>query len=270
LIELLSSGAPKFRRVRAITNHHGPKAIAGILGGMGPAAGAEFLCLFVEACTQRLHEFGHPITDRAYPEHWVAQLPFPDRTAAIQGASGATTQLLNQFIEATSRLAALGVTHVAIPCNTAHAWHALLAEHFPSLKFLHIAHEVARALSLAGHVHVGLLATQGTYQAGVYQKALATAGIVCCVPDEDGKRTLMRGIYDGVKAGNIELARASFADVAARLRQEHAIDALILGCTEIPLGFPPGAGTAAVFDAGRILAAALAARCIPTHNQGDT
>ncbi len=57
--------------------------MVGILGGMGPAAGADFVRLFVEACTRRMEALGIPVRDQAYPEHWLAQVPIPDRTAAL-------------------------------------------------------------------------------------------------------------------------------------------------------------------------------------------
>ena len=52
----------------------------GILGGMGPAAGADFARLFVEACARLLAERGQPVHDQAFPAHWLAQLPVPDRS----------------------------------------------------------------------------------------------------------------------------------------------------------------------------------------------
>lgn len=61
---------------------HAPQVV-GILGGMGPAAGADFVRLFVQACTDRMEVLGIPVHDQAYPEHWLAQVPIPDRTAAL-------------------------------------------------------------------------------------------------------------------------------------------------------------------------------------------
>ena len=58
----------------------------GILGGMGPAAGADFVRLFVQACTRHLQGQGLPVHDQAYPEHWLVQLPMPDRTQALRSA----------------------------------------------------------------------------------------------------------------------------------------------------------------------------------------
>ena len=49
--------------------------VVGILGGMGPAAGADFVRLFVQACAQQLRARGEPVRDQTFPEHWPARTP---------------------------------------------------------------------------------------------------------------------------------------------------------------------------------------------------
>ncbi|HWT21307.1 MAG TPA: aspartate racemase, partial [Variovorax sp.] len=49
--------------------------VVGILGGMGPAAGADFVRLFVQACAQQMRARGEPVRDQSFPEHWLAQVP---------------------------------------------------------------------------------------------------------------------------------------------------------------------------------------------------
>ena len=60
-----------------------PPRPVGILGGMGPAAGADFVRLFVEACAERMQQCGMAVHDQAFPEHWPAQVPVPDPSAAL-------------------------------------------------------------------------------------------------------------------------------------------------------------------------------------------
>lgn len=55
----------------------------GILGGMGPAAGADFARLFVAACAEQMRQRGIVVSDQAFPEHWLAQVPVPDRGSAL-------------------------------------------------------------------------------------------------------------------------------------------------------------------------------------------
>ncbi|GKT20594.1 amino acid racemase [Acidovorax sp. SUPP3334] len=232
--------------------------MVGILGGMGPAAGADFVRLFVEACTRRMEALGIPVRDQAYPEHWLAQVPIPDRTAALGERMPSASQPAEPMAQATGRLAALGVQAMAIACNTAHAWHAELQQRFPQVTVLHGMREVAAALSAAREPRVGLLATQGSYDTGLYQAALAEQGVVCVLPLPHEREQLMQGIYGGVKAGDYALARSRFAAVSQALREREGLFTLIMGCTEIPLALDEAAAGTRLVNPSQVLAEALA------------
>lgn len=236
--------------------------VVGILGGMGPAAGADFARLFVQACADRMRLLGIPVSDQGFPEHWLAQVPVPDRSNALESPGPGGHQPLNPMLQAMGKLAALGATTVAVACNTAHAWHGQLQERFPQLEVLHVAREVAQTLAARGVREVGLLATEGTYRAGLYDQALRQAGLQCHIPAADERERLMRGIYDGVKVGNMALARECFTGVAGALAARHGLSTLVLGCTEIPLALSavPGMEALDLVDPAALLAQALAQR----------
>ncbi|MEP6826060.1 MAG: amino acid racemase [Ramlibacter sp.] len=237
-------------------------AAVGILGGMGPAAGADFVRLFVDACTELMRARGMPVTDQSYPEHWLAQVPVPDRSTALRSAADLPARPLEAMKQVAARLGALGARTLAIACNTAHAWHGALQASFPDIEVLHGVREVAAALARRGVREAGLLATEGTYGSGLYQQALEEAGVRCHVPLQAEQRLLMDGIYRGVKAGDLLLAQERFEAVAQALAQRHATATLILGCTEIPLALRPSAATAGLdlVDPAQLIARALAAR----------
>lgn len=240
---------------------HGPlPQVVGILGGMGPAAGADFVRLFVQACTERMGALGIPVHDQAYPEHWLAQVPIPDRTAALSDTRAGAHQPAEPMLQATGRLAALGARVVAIACNTAHAWHGLLQQRFPQMVVLHGMQEVVGGLAAAGVQGVGLLATRGAYDAGLYQRELAYSRIECFVPTLAEQDALMQGIYGGVKAGDYALARDRFESVSRALQRRHGVSTLIMGCTEIPLALSesPRLDGVALVNPSLVLASALA------------
>lgn len=236
--------------------------VVGILGGMGPAAGADFARLFVKACAQHLQESGVAVCDQAFPEHWLAQVPVPDRSSALDSPGFGGHQPLEPMLQAMGKLAALGATSVAVACNTAHAWHGALQDRFPQLEVLHVAREVAHTLAGQGVREVGLLATEGTYRAGLYDQALREVGVRCHVPQPHEREALMRGIYQGVKVGDMALARDCFTQVAEALARRFGLSTLILGCTEIPLALTrvPGLDPLALVDPAALLAKALAQR----------
>ncbi|WP_198086712.1 aspartate/glutamate racemase family protein [Variovorax sp. E3] len=243
--------------------------VVGILGGMGPAAGADFVRLFVQACAQQMRARGEPVRDQSFPEHWLAQVPVPDRTDALASAEQGAHQPLEPMLQALGRLAALGSRAVAIACNTAHAWHANLQERFPQVELLHMARETARQLAAQGATDVALMATEGTYRVRLYEQALAEAGLGCHIPLADERQAITRGIFEGVKAGNMALAEQCFSDVALRLAQRHGPVTIIMGCTEVPLGLQGSAAVAGLdlIDPAQVLAAALARRAYGVQHQ---
>jgi aspartate racemase len=238
----------------------------GILGGMGPAAGADFVRLFVQACTERMRQRGQAVNDQAFPEHWLAQVPVPDRTQALTAVGEECSAPLEAMACALGQLETAGARAVAMACNTAHAWHATLQARFPRTELLHVAREVAAHLQALGVRDVGLMATQGTYRAGLYDTALAQAGITCHRPHEAERETLMRGIYAGVKTGDMACAQACFVEVAQRLMARHGDFALVMGCTEIPLALEraPQAAPWMLVNPAQVLAQALAERAYAT------
>jgi len=250
----------------SVSHHRFPTQVVGILGGMGPAAGADFVRLFVQACTERMAALGIPVHDQAYPEHWLAQVPIPDRTAALHDTRPGAHQPAEPMLQATGRLSALGARVVAIACNTAHAWHGLLQQRFPQLVVLHGVQEVVADLAARKVRGVGLLATRGVYDAGLYQNELERARIGYFVPEAHEQEQLMQGIYDGVKAGNYALARQRFETVSLALRQRSEVSTLIMGCTEIPLALSehPRLEGLTLVNPSVVLAAALA-----RHAYGD-
>jgi aspartate racemase len=229
----------------------------GILGGMGPAAGADFTRLFVQACEAWLRERDLPVVDQSFPEHWLAQIPLPARnTALLEGAASP----LPGMIDAMRRLSSLGATSVAIACNTAHAWHAELQSSCPGLRLLHIVDETLNRLKADGVRTVGILSTSGTRQADLYESALGRAGFRCHAPRDDEQTLLMRGI-EQVKAGDLVSAEASLRQVAERLVERHGLTTLVLACTEIPLALQalPNHAGVTLLNPADLLARALAA-----------
>ncbi len=160
----------------------------------------------------------------------VASVPqIPDRSDALL-RGGASP--LPAMLDGIDCLTTAGADLIAIPCNTAHAWYEEIAAR-AGVPVLHIVQAVLDELQergLSGSV-VGLLATTGTVQAGIYQATLRKAGLECRVPPDDAR--VMTGIR-AVKAGELALARDLFARLVRELLAD-GCDVVVLGCTEIPV-----------------------------------
>ncbi|MDK2913561.1 MAG: aspartate racemase [Thermococcaceae archaeon] len=91
--------------------------------------------------------------------------------------------------------------------------------------------ETAKKIESMGLRKVGLLATDGTIKGMVYHRALLKRGIQIAVPNKKDQGLIMKGIYEGVKAGNLELGRELLLKVAKKL--ERRSEGIIAGCTEV-------------------------------------
>ncbi|MEM3886791.1 MAG: amino acid racemase, partial [Candidatus Methanomethylicia archaeon] len=100
---------------------------------------------------------------------------------------------------------------------------------------------------------VGLLATTGTVKTGLYQKLFEKYGFKIIVPSDEDQRIVMSGIYDGVKAGNLDLGRKLLLDIANKLIDKGS-ELMILGCTEVSVVIKSGDLRVPVVDPLQILA----------------
>lgn len=202
-------------------------ATIGVLGGMGPAATAEFFSILVESDRapsdqERLH-----VVVESDPS-------IPDRTENILGKG---PDPVPAMVVSAKRLLAAGVDIAGIPCMTAHAFLPRLRV-ATQLRFISALEELAGELSrLSPKVTaIGILATEGTRTARLYESQLP--GIRVIWPDETMQRThVMEAVYgrDGIKAGNIgEAPRRLLTEAALNLKDEGA-EVIVAGCTEVPL-----------------------------------
>jgi len=232
----------------------------GILGGMGPVAGLEFAGRFLSACERCLRASDALVVDQAFPEHWLVQIPVVDRSRALLDPDA--PQPFEDMARAIKQLACLGARTIAIACNTAHAWHAALQRGQDDVELLHIARETAAHLHDSNIRTVILLATQGTYRMGLYQSAFDDQDIECICPLLEEQQILMAGIYDGVKAGRLDVARERFGAVGRALYRRHGSLPIVMACTEIPLALPfvDEAHEWTLIDPAEVLAGVLARR----------
>ncbi|MCL2310309.1 MAG: amino acid racemase [Proteobacteria bacterium] len=195
--------------------------LIGVLGGMGPAATADLM--------NKIIELTEVTGDQQHIPLLVSSMPdIPDRGAhLLNGGASPLPALMDRL----QMLEKAGAVCVVMPCNTAHYW-------FPQLKaaasaeMLSIIEATVEAVREAGLSEVGLLATDATLATGLYQSALEKAGIDCVVPDAVTQRTTMAGIF-ALKAGDPTTARRYLEAPYRYLLRE--ADAIILGCTELPL-----------------------------------
>ncbi|MCB4823928.1 cysteate racemase [Roseicella aerolata] len=204
--------------------------VLGVLGGMGPLASAQFmvrLTLLTPAERDQEH----------IPTVLWSDPRVPDRTAARLGGG---EDPLPALLRGLRGLEAAGCGAVAIPCNTAHGWFAPM-QTATRLPILHIVEAAAADLRRQGVAPgpIGVMGTAATLAMGLYQEGLAGAGWDCLVPTSVEMARLVTPAIAEVKANRVTEAYAPLAE-AARALAARGARAVVLGCTEIPLGIAAG------------------------------
>ena len=201
------------------------KKTIGILGGMGPLATADLYRKIIEH-TRADRDSEHI---RVYIDGNAA---IPDRTAAIlHGGEDPVPEMLS----ALRHLEACGADCIIMPCNTAHYFLPRLREQ-TALPILDMQRITAAVCSerFPGKT-AAILATDGTVQSGLYDRALDAEGVRWIHPGESEQKSLMYLIYDVVKASRpMEPEKERWDAILDTLRGQGA-DLFILGCTELPV-----------------------------------
>ena len=94
--------------------------------------------------------------------------------------------------------------------------------------------ETASFCAREGFKKVGLLASAGTCKSGIYQRALAEAGVEAVQPQGAAEEAVHAMIYDGVKASNPDFDTTAVREALAQMAKD-GCEAFVLGCTEVPV-----------------------------------
>lgn len=205
--------------------------IVGILGGMGPLATVDFMSKLIAHTPAKKDQDHIPVLVSSIPQ-------VPDRTLAFRGEGDSP---LNAMLENANRLAAAGAQGVVITCNTAHLWFDEIQKSI-KLPMIHIVDAaIEKAIEKVGENPVlGLLATDATLASGLYinrevknllGKRIQVRWLLPTATEMN--EFVMPGIL-AVKAGKISEGEQLLARAGNCLKQRGA-NALVLGCTEIPI-----------------------------------
>jgi aspartate racemase len=218
--------------------------VIGIIGGVGPEATIDLFQKIVKATPARVDQEHLRILIDCNPK-------IPDRVKAIFEK---TENPLGALIATAQNLERAGADLLLIPCNAAHYYYREVAKKV-FIPVLHMIEETAlychRRFPL--WETFGLLAGSSTVVLGLYPKAFERVQKKILNPGPEAQEKIMHCIYE-IKAGNVgapvreELLRAvqELADAGAQ--------AILLGCTEIPLVLQDGDSPIPFIDPTQVLA----------------
>lgn len=221
----------------------------GVMGGMGPAATLDLMAKIYAADPAEVEQDGLRLLADCDPG-------ILDRNAAVRGAGPSPGPALAAMARG---LEGAGAEVLVIACNTAHAWQEEIeaAVGIPLLSIIDAACE-AIAKRLPAVRRIGVLAGDGCLEAGLYQDAFERRGWQAILPGEGSQAAFMAALYR-IKGGALgEPERTDFVACADETIARGA-EAIVAGCTEVPLLLRPGDLTVPLIDPTTALAASLVA-----------
>lgn len=217
-----------------------------ILDGMGPQAGGY---LYNTLISMAVREYDAKNNDD-FPEIILHSIPVPDFISSNKKRDDALAMLKKRVEDADS----FNASCLSIACNTAH----ILLEQLQKVTkypFISIVDEVVSSIIQSKIKKVGIIATPSALRYEIYQKALKDKGIEYTIPSKKQIAILEKIIRNVLKSQINQEDQRNLVSIAGSLKKKGA-QAIILGCTELPLVFPKKYSLP-IFNSVEILAKAL-------------
>ncbi len=216
------------------------------IGIVGCSAEGAALC-YRTICVGGAELFG----PHAHPEVSLHTHSFADYVTCLESNDWPGVGEL--MLSSARKLARAGAQFLICPDNTIHQALPYIADRSP-LPWLHIAEIVAAEAAKRGFQRLGVLGTKWLVDSEVYPEKLAARSLQSMRPTPDERDEINRIIMDELVRGIFKPgSTATFQHAIERMKQDGA-DAVVLGCTEIPLIINDSNAALPTLDSTRLLA----------------
>jgi len=165
------------------------------------------------------------------------------------------------MLSSAEKLARAGADFLICPDNTIHQAFDLVQHRSPR-PWLHIAQEVAGEATRRGYKRLGVLGTRYLMEGPVYPPKLKAAGLDYRMPGPKEREKINQIIFDELVQSQLLPRSLAYLTEVIRSLKDEGCDAVVLGCTEIPLLVTPESSPLPTLDSTRILARAALNRAI--------
>jgi len=191
----------------------------------------------------------------------VSMHTHPLATYMVHIRKGDWASVADLMLSSAGKLAGAGADFLICPDNTVHEAFDLVVPRSP-LPWLHIAAVVSDEAARRGRSRVGVLGTRYLMTGPVYPAALGAKGIEAIIPDARQRDWIDAAIFSELVNGVVrDETRVGFNEVIGALKSRGA-DAVVLGCTEIPLIVRPDEAPLPTLDSTRLLARAALRKAV--------
>jgi aspartate racemase len=165
------------------------------------------------------------------------------------------------MLASAHKLAACGADFLICPDNTIHQAFAYVLPRSP-LPWLHIAQVVAVQAEQRGFCKIGITGTRWLVDSEVYPEQFTARGIAFMRPSREERDEIQRIIMDELVAGVVKADSTAYFQRVIQCMKEQGCDAVVLGCTEIPLAINDANSALPTLDSTRLLAQAALHRAV--------
>src|ERR1700693_4499235 len=165
------------------------------------------------------------------------------------------------MLSSAEKLAKTGADFLICPDNTIHQAFDLV-EHRSPRPWLHIAKEVANEANRSHHKRLAVLGTRYLMEGPVYPEKLKAAGLEHRIPGPQERERINQIIFDELVNAQFTSRSLAYFQEVIRTLADQGCDAVVLGCTEIPLLVPPEASSLPTLDSTRLLAKAAVKKAV--------
>lgn len=205
--------------------------------------------------------------EHMHPEVTMHTHPLADYMAHIRAADWHAVAKL--MLSSARKLASAGAQFAICPDNTIHQAFPLLEGKSP-IPWLHIAKEVGREAKARGFTSLAITGTNYLMTGPVYPEVLKEVGISCQVPEEHDRERIDSIIFTELVNGILTEASRLYFHAVIRKMKERGCDAVVLGCTEIPLLVASNDCPLPTLDSTRLLAKAALNESLKEDSQGTS
>ena len=188
-----------------------------------------------------------------HPEITMQSVPLAEHMTYVRARDW--EGLARVLADSARKVAAVGADFAICPDNTYHQAFKYFVPQSP-IPWLHIARAVAEEARLLNYKHLGILGTKYLMESDVYRDVLEEFDINSEIPEENDRERINDIIFNQLVKGIFpEASRLYFNELANRFK-DRGCDAVVLGCTEIPLIVRADDTPLPTLDSTRLLARA--------------
>lgn len=198
----------------------------GIIGGIGPESTVDYYKLIIAA-------FHEKRTEQGYPEIIIYSANLSSLMRILEASNW--ENLTDWLLEKVVALHKAGAEFAVIGSNTPHIVFDRVNSRSP-IPMLSIIEETRKNALKRGYKKLGLLGTRFTMESDFFKKPFRVNEMAIVVPDEEDQELIHHRLFSEIELGIIkDSTRKELLSIIKKLIDRHSIDALILGCTELPL-----------------------------------